>query len=352
MLIRLMSMTLDDLLADPVSDPFPLYRYRDGMAAMDLLNVAISHLDLFSWLAENAATLAAICQKFEIKPRPADVMMTLCVAAGLVTRNGGVFLLTLRGREHLVGSSRWNLTPYFATVKNRPSTLAMLEVLRTGEPANFGGGADPQAWAAAMERPEFASAFTDAMDCRGVLLGPAIAKQVDLSEHRAVLDVAGGSGIYACALVARYENLRASVFEKPPVDRVAREAIPKRGGSERVDVLSGDMFADAWPEGYDVHLLSNVLHDWDEPEVRTLIGKSYAALPVGGRLLIHQAFINAEKTGPLHVAEFSAFMMMITRGKCYSVNEMRSYLSNAGFAWDGVHPTAVGRSVMVARREV
>ncbi len=345
-------MHLDDLLHDPVTDPLPLYRYRDGMAAMDLLTAAIVHLDLFTWLADNAATLGAICAKFELQPRPADVLMTLCNAVGLTTNAGGMFLLTLRAREHLVGSSRWNLGPYFANVKDRPSTLAMLEVLRTGKPAQFGGGADPEAWAKAMERPEFAAAFTAAMDCRGVLLGPAMAKRIDLTEHNALLDVAGGSGIYACALAAKFPHLRAAVLEKPPVDRVAREAIAKRGATDRVEVIAGDMLAERWPTGFDVHLLSHVLHDWDVPQVRDLLAKSYAALPEGGRVLIHQAFINTEKTGPLHVAEFSAFMMMITAGKCYSLGEMRRYLGDAGFVWEGVHLTAVGRSVIVARREV
>ncbi len=343
-------MTLDDLRDSPVTDPLPLYRYRDGIAAMDLLNAAICHLDLFTWLADHPATLGAICAQFKLQPRPADVLMTLCNAVGLTTCSGGVFLLTLRGREHLVGSSRWNMAPYFASVKDRPSTLAMLEVLRTGRPARF-GNVDAQAWEQAMGRPDFASTFTASMDCRGVLLGPALARQVDLSGHRAVLDVAGGSGIYACALVAQHAHLRAAVFERPPVDRIAFDAISQRGAAERVTVVTGDMFSEEWPRDFDVHLLSNVLHDWDEPKVAELLRRSSAALPEGGRLLIHQAFINAEKTGPLHVAEFSAFMMQITEGKCYSLGEMRTFLRDAGFHWLAHHPTAVGRSVIVAEKD-
>ena len=50
-----------------------------------------------------------------------------------------------------------------------------------------------------------------------------------------MLDVAGGSGIYACGLAARFPELRASVFEKPPVDRIAARAIETRGYGERVD---------------------------------------------------------------------------------------------------------------------
>jgi len=342
-------MSLEDLRREPVTDPLPLYRYRDGLVAVDLLGAAVAHLDLFTWLAAQPATLGAIAQQFELQLRPTDVMMTLFNAMGLTTPSGGVFHVTLRAREHLNAASPFNLAPYFATMKDRPQTKEMLQVLRTGRPAHF-GSFDPQAWAEAMERPDFAAQFTAGMDCRGVLLGPALARQLDLSEHTAVLDVGGGSGIYACALVAHHPHLRATVLDRAPVDRIAREAIARQGASDQVDVVAADMFADAWPRGHDVHLLSNVIHDWGEPAVRDLLAKSHAALPTGGLLLVHDMHVNAEKTGPLHAAEFSALMMMITEGKCYSVGEMQRYLGDLGFEWAGHHPSAEGRSVIVARK--
>src|SRR5271170_2128313 len=253
-------MPLDPLRSEPATDPLPLYRGRDAIVATDLLAAAMVHLDFFTWLADHPSTLGAICAHFEIHPRPADVLMTLLNAMGLTVQSGGVFHLTLRAREHLTQGSPWNLAPYYASMKDRPQTLDMLKVLRTGKPANW-GSYDPQAWAQAMEREDFAGPFTAAMDCRGVLLGPAMARKLDLSASAALLDIAGGSGIYSCALVANHPHLRASVFEKKPVDRIARESIAKRGYTEKVSVLVGDMFADAWPTGFDVHLISNVLHD-------------------------------------------------------------------------------------------
>jgi predicted O-methyltransferase YrrM len=336
------------LLDEPVTDPLPLYRYRDGITAVDLLAAAIAHLDFFTWLADHPSTLGAICAHFELHPRPADVMMTLLTAQDLVTKSGGVFHLTIRAREHLVASSPYNLAPYYASMKDRQPTLDMLTVLKTGKPANW-GSYDPQAWAQAMQRPDFAAQYTAAMDCRGYLLGPAMAKRLDLSEHKTVLDLAGGSGIYSCAIVARHEHIRATVLERSPVDRIAKAAIAKQGCSERVDVITGDIFGEL-PTGFDVHLWSNVLHDWDEAAVRGLLAKSAAALPRNGLVVVHDAFINAEKTGPLHIAEYSALLMNITEGKCYSVSEMRSYLSEAGFDWVDYQPTAVGRSFIVARK--
>ena len=337
------------LLDDAVSDPLSLYRYRDGISAVDLLAVGISHLDLFTWLADHPSTFAAITAHFGIHPRPTDVMLTLFTAQGLVQQNGGCFHLTLRAREHLNAGSRWNLAPYFSSMKDRQPTLDMLKVLKTGKPANF-GSFDPQAWAQAMQRPDFAAQFTAAMDCRGILLGPALAKALDLSQHTALLDIAGGSGIYACALAAKNPHLRTTVLERPPVDRIATECIAKQGCTDRVRVHAGDIFADPLPTGFDVHLWSNVLHDWDEPDVRRLLAKSDASLPRGGLIIIHDAFINAEKTGPLHIAEYSALLMNITEGKCYSIGEYRTFLSELGFDWLEHKPTAVGRGFIVARK--
>lgn len=337
------------LLDEPVSDPLPLYRYRDGISAVDLLAAAIAHLDFFTWLGENPATPGAVCAHFGLHARPVDVMLTLFAAQGLVTPAGGVFHLTLRAREHLTKGSRYNLAPYYASMKDRQPTLDMLKVLRTGKPANW-GSYDPQAWAQAMERQDFAAQFTAAMDCRGILLGPELAKKLNLSEHRSLLDLAGGSGIYSCALVARHEHLKATVLEKAPVDRIARECIEKQGCTGRVEVISGDIFAPELPTGYDAHLWSNVLHDWDEPAVRALLAKSHAALPSGGLVIVHDAFINAKKDGPLHIAEYSALLMNITEGKCYSITEMRNYLNDAGFDWVEQKDTAVGRGYIVAQK--
>ena len=82
---------MSPLLDEPVSVPLALYRYRDGISAVDLLAVSISHLDFFTWLADHPSTFAAITGHFGIHPRPTDVMLTLFTAQGLVQQNGGCF---------------------------------------------------------------------------------------------------------------------------------------------------------------------------------------------------------------------------------------------------------------------
>jgi SAM-dependent methyltransferase len=337
------------LPALPTTDPVSLYRWRDGLYAADMLTAGLVGLDLFTWLDAHPSTLDELCRDLGIHPRPADVMLTLFTAMGLVSPEDGVFRLTTQAREHLVSSSPFFLGPYYASFADRPVCRDLLTALRTGRPANWAAtaGAD---WATAMEDEGFARRFTAAMDCRGVYLGQRAAEAVDLRSRRALLDIAGGSGVYACAFAARYPHLRASVLEKPPVDGVARRAIGERGFTDRVDVVSMDMLAAPLPRGYDVHLISNVIHDWDTPRVRLLLASSFAALEPGGLLIVHDAHLDADKRGPLPVAAYSVMLMHSTEGRCYSVAEMDALMRDTGFDPARFIPTAADRSLVVALR--
>lgn len=339
---------MTDLTAAPATDPLAIYRYRDGLYAVDLIAAALQ-LDFFTWLAAHPGDLAAICAHFGFQPRPAEVMLTLFRANGWMVREGQAFHVTATAREHLVAGSEWFLGPYYASLHDRPIARDYLQVLKTGKPAGWSGDQAAFDWHRAMEEEAFARSFTAAMDCRGRYLAQALAQQLDLRDRARLLDIGAGSGIYACALAARNPHLHAVAFDQAPVDRIAGTLIAERGCADRVSVVAGNMF-DGLPADCDVHLYSNVLHDWDLPEVRQLLAVSRAALPAGGLLVIHDAFINADHTGPLHVAEYSCLLMHSTQGKCYSTAEYAALLTEAGFEPGPYADTVVGRGFMTARR--
>lgn len=338
-----------DLTAVPQTDPLPVYRYRDGLYAVDLLTAAIVEFDFFTWLGGHPSDHATICRELGTQARPTDVMLTLFAANGFVRRAAdGAFHVTELAREHLVSTSPFFLGPYYASLKERPVVRDFITILRTDRPANWGSYKHEKTWTEAMLTDEFATTFTAAMDCRGFYLGAALAKKIPTAGRTRLLDIAGGSGIYACSIVAHHPHLAATVFERPPVDTIARRLIAKRGYAERVSVIAGDMFTDALPAGHDVHLFSNVIHDWDVGKVRALLTASFAALPPGGLLAIHDCHLNADKTGPLPVAAYSALLMSVTEGKCYSIAEMETLLGEAGFTAFTFAETAADRSVITA----
>ena len=333
----------------PATDPTPVYRHRDGLYAADLVTAGLTHLDVFTWLDRHPSDLDGLCAGLGIHARPADVMITLFAAMGLVERDGATIRLTALGREHFVADSPYSLRAYYASFRERPVCRDLVDVLRSGRPAGW-ASTKPNDWLTAMLDPAFAAGFTAAMDSRGLYLGPAAARALDLADRRALLDIAGGSGIYACAFVDQHPHLTATVFERPPVDAVAARAIGGRGFQDRVRVQDGDMLRDPLPAGHDVHLISNVLHDWDLPAVDRILAASFAALPSGGLLVIHDAHLNADKTGPLPVAAYSVMLMHGTEGRCYSAAEMFERTSAAGFRDQAFIETAGDRSLVTARK--
>jgi len=343
-------MSALDLTAAPQSDPIRVYRYRDGLYGADLVTTALVHLDFFTWLGVNPSSKEEILHHFGFAERPADVLLTLLTANGFIAKEGEKFHVTQVAAEHLTTGSPWNLAPYYASLKERLVPLDFLEVLKTDRPANWGGTKAGLDWHKAMETDEFSRSFTAAMDCRGYYLGQALAKKLDLKGRKRLLDIGGGSAIYSCSIVAQHVGFTAAVFEQPPVDKIAQRCIEERGFEDRVEVRVGNFLSDPLPTDCDVHLFSNVLHDWGVVEVRQLLASSHQALPKGGLLVIHDAIINAEKTGPLPVAEYSAMLMHSTQGKCYSAGEYAAFLKEAGFEPGPYQDTVADRGFVTAIR--
>jgi predicted O-methyltransferase YrrM len=343
-------LPMDDLTRRPKTDPTEIFRHRDSIYAAELVAVAIVGLDFFSWLAKSPAGAQAICVSLRLAERPADVMLTLFCAMGYIEKKAGAFRLTETAREFLVRDSPWFVGPYFAHFVDRPIYQGLLETLRTDKPGGWTGAKARQPWAQAMEDDAFAEIFTGTMDSRGMYVGPVLAAKLDLKPHTHLLDIAGGSGIYACCIAAAHPHLKVTVFEKPPVDLVSAKSIAKRGFSQRVGVAAGDMFRDSLPAGSDVHLWSNALHDWDAATVKMLLEKSFAALPPGGLVLIHDRHLNREKTGPLRIAAHSVFLMAGTEGRYYSIAEIEEFLGAAGFADVNYTEIILDYSVIAARK--
>ena len=339
------------LTRHPATDPGIIIQLRDRQYAAELVTAALLHFDFFSWLAKNdGLTAEEVARHFGFEARPLDVLLTLCRAYGFVEGIEKI-CLTEMGREHLVEGSRWFLGPYYMPVKNTPITTSFVHVLKTGNPANWQAKDAGGDWHESMRDPEFAKEFTGLMNCRGLLFGQKLAEAIApvLGKRTRLLDVGGGSGIYSATMCAAHPQLTATVFEQDPVDAIVKAEVVRHGLEERISVKTGDMFLDAWPEA-DVVLLSNVLHDWDEPEVGELFAQAAKSLAPGGLLVIHDAFVADDKAGPVEAAEYSALLMNITQGKCYTAAEYAEMMAGHGFEAGEYHETVAKRGFMTAVR--
>src|SRR6476646_1172872 len=122
------------MIAD-APDPTALYRIRDGVYAADLMIAAVAEFDLFTWLAQRGTTTVTdLCAGLGLAARPADVLMTLCAAHGLVERDvaaGDVVTVTPLGRRHLAAGTPTDLRAYYRSLAERPAVRELVAVLRT-----------------------------------------------------------------------------------------------------------------------------------------------------------------------------------------------------------------------------
>jgi len=174
---------------------------------------------------------------------------------------------------------------------------------------------------------------------------------LNLRRHQLLLDIGSGSGHYSIALLKRNPELNVIMLDRPCVIDVASTCVARARMRKRCQMIAADMFSDPFPAGMDAMLLSNILHDWDVTDCRKLIARCSAALPSGGRLFVHDTFLNDDLSGSLSAALHSASIFMITEGRLYSRSEISHWLSSAGLKVEQrLVPTAYNYAVLTATK--
>ena len=104
------------------------------------------------------------------------------------------------------------------------------------------------------------------------------------------LDVGGGDGTVAEALLRADPRLSCDVFNLPAAAELVEERARAAGLTGRLGSVAGDFLAEPLPSGYDVLSFVRVLHDWPADVARALLEKAWHALPPGGRLVVCEEF--------------------------------------------------------------
>ena len=344
-------------LPSPSSDPAPVFELFRGSYATELLTAAVVEFDLFNLLARQPRKIEELQRDLQLAERPTVVLITALRAMQLLQLDDeGRLQPTSIATHHLLADSPWDVSGYVGLAGQSPGVQGMIERLKTNRPYGhepldegtafiFRAGSE-----SAMEREASARRLTLSLAGRARNVAPVLAERYPLGDARQLLDIGGGSGLYAIACLQANPKLRAVIWDRPEVLKVAHQLIHEQSVSNRATLVEGDMFVDPVPEGCDVHLFSNILHDWDVPECRQLIGRSVAALPPGGRLLVHDVLLDDDLGGPLPLALYSASLFTLTEGRAYSGLEYRTWLAEAGLSVEPPLPTLAHCSLIAARK--
>lgn len=308
----------------------PLMALSTGFWAFKTL-AAAHELDLFSRLAGGASiTASELAQAHGLHPRPAEMLLTGCAALGLLEKTDGRYGNTPLSEVYLVRGKPYYFGGFVQMADKRlyEGWGKLVEALRTNRPTTW----DPAVQSSMFdgEDPKVLALFWEAMHSLSTMTARKLGEAVDFGHFRRLLDIGGGSGAYDIELCKQYEALRATVFDLPHVAAIAAGKIVEAGLADRIDTEGGSFF-DRLPAEHDVHLLSMILHDWDEAKNRALLRRSFEALPSGGAVVISELLVNDEKTGPAPAALMSLNMLIETEGRNYTPAEYWAWLEEAGF---------------------
>lgn len=237
---------------------------------------------------------------------------------------------------------------YFALLhgsQSMPQFVDMLETVRTGVPVPIRRDGRTR-WEQLADDPEGAEIFNRAMRGRAERLHLAL-RTVDWSDARTVVDVGAGMGGVLLPHLAREPHLHGLLFDLPFAEPDAQSAIAEAGLADRCDFVGGDFFQ-AVPDGGDVYLLSNVLHDWADDEARRILSTTRRAMRDDARLLVLEDVVPpGDERRPVKILDLQ--MLVALGGRERTEHEFRSLFEAAGFelvetAGTGPH-TLLGRPI-------
>ncbi len=317
-----------------------------GWAANALF--AGNRLGLFDLLNQTGpATGDQIAAKLGTDPDATRRLLGALVASGVLDHDGDTFANGLGAREFLVSGMPESMSTWMELIGTWNDTFGNLaESVRTGEPAEV-----PEEHLG--ESDEYTRAFIIGMHDYALGPGHELARHLDLSGRRRLLDVGGGPGTYSILLAEANPELSCTVLDLPAVVAIAQEVIDKQGLRDRVSTHAGDYHSDQFPSGYDVVLVSNTLHQEDDESCLRILKQSYEALDAGGICVVQAMPLNERQDGPVWPALHNLLMLLVYRGgRAYTVGQYSDQLRAAGFKDPTHHTMSIynAESYIVARK--
>jgi hypothetical protein len=269
-----------------------------------------------------------------------------------------------RGIFKQLRDGRYDLTPLAETLRwDAPESMAALasfigspmdrehwshgvDAIRTGESVIPKlRGMDGFAWFASA--PEVFDVFNQAMTNFSEMAVAPVTAAYDFSGYREIVDVGGGHGRLLAGILAAAPTAKGVLFDLPHVVAGAGPLLQKYNVIDRVRVAEGSFF-DSVPEGGNLYVMKNIIHDWPDDRAQQILKAVRAAARDGATLLLVECVI------PQHNRDFVAKwmdlgMLVDNTGRERTAVEYKNLLQQSGFHMNRVIPTASPFSIVEAK---
>lgn len=290
-------------------------------------------LGVFTELARGPEAFEALRGRLGLHERSARDFFDTLHALGFLTRDGEKYgntpetdLFLDQKKPSYVGGilemANHRLYPFWG---------ALTEALRTGQPQNEVKHGGPSMFDTLYADPARLRQFLAAMTGISHGANMTIARQFPWKDYRTFVDVGTAQGDLAAQVALANPHLRGMGFDLPQVEPIFEEYAARVGVADRVTFVAGSFFEQPLPHA-DAVMMGHILHDWDLPTKKVLIGKAFEALPAGGALIVYESIIDNERSKNAFGLMMSLNMLIETPGGFdYTGADCEGWMREAGF---------------------
>jgi len=289
-------------------------------------------LGLFTELAKGPLTLDDIRTRLNLHERSVRDFLDALVALGMLRREQGKYSNTPATDLYLDRTKPTYMGGMLEMMSVRLYRFwaDLTEGLKTGMPQNeakHGGDLFDTLYSDPKRLEQFLSAMT------GLSLGiaHAMAGKFPWSQYRSFVDVGVAQGGLAVVLAQAHKHLTGVGADLQVVKPIFEKYVASHGLQDRLKFAKLDFFNESLPKA-DVVIMGHILHDWDLPTKKMLIGKAFDALPAGGSYIVFESIIDDERRSNAFGLLMSLNMLIETRGGFdYTGADCAGWMREAGF---------------------
>ncbi len=302
--------------------PVPLLDVLYGIMKARAIMAGVS-LGIFETLQKGPRGPVELARCLKLDERFVELLLRTLVFCGYLSHKKERYALSSLGRTmapggdmELYGYVLWNYQQW-------EMVAGLEEAVRCGRGCKFHEKLDnPEAWGH-YQRGMLEIARLEAS---------AVAARVPVPrDARNLLDVAGSHGLFGAAICRKHPPMQSTVLDLADALPHARELAANEGIHDVVEHRAGSLLEADWGVGYDVVLLSNILHHFAPEQNRCILKRAVGALQTGGVVAIWE--LERPRRGSKVTAGDGAalYFALTSGGGTYHADEYTDWLKNAGF---------------------
>lgn len=189
------------------------------------------------------------------------------------------------------------------------------------------------------------SRFDRLMGKLSAAISDSILTAYDFSSVKTFVDIGGGNGTLAAALLQANPHLHGIIFDLPDVIERTNQHLAAIKMGNRCEAVGGDFFKSV-PVGGEAYIMKWILHDWPDERCVDILKNCRAVMAEDAKLLVVEMVMPEQASPASQAVMYDLHMMVMIGGIERTKIEVRHLFAKSGFKLTRVIPIGSGMSII------